>query len=576
MPIALLSTVSIVLISVLIPLLVIVLIVASILLLKRRFFSQANHMRKDYDYYHTLLTSDCKVMITRLGVLGKSSLEYQAMFEDRSKQFDEIMKKRDKEVVAVLDSLNSLLSEKKYKDAKEVLKQCQASLQAFIKAVSSFNEELSNLLREDSDTRELSVVTKEKFRKIKTFYENNKSDLQPLSKSFALIFKNTEDTFSKFEDLNNEAKFKEAKELLPKTVAILDAISAIMDELPQLVTRANQVIPEKLNKLETTYNEMTAQDYVLDYLNIPEELQEMRATLAIVNKKLEVLDIADIKDTLDKMQAHINDLNSKFEEEKTAKIEFKSLQSQFSDSTFELEKKYSLLINELPGYQKTYALDKKYVDQMIALKQDIENIGFLKRELDSYLNNSSKRPYTIITQRIHEMQQEISKVKRTINDYSDYLLSLKNTSQSIFTNIRTYFYKLKEAEFKVRQIGVSSYQSITKPKFDKLYATLAQINNIIITTPVEVSESEALFKDFKDEADMLLLEVNKQQAEAIKAEASIVYANEYRVDYTDSRQLLDTAQAAFSEGDFTRAQSAAVQVVTQFGQADETAPATDK
>ena len=563
---ALMNTVSIVLLSVLLPVFVICCAILFVLFWKRRFFKQAQNMRKDYEYYHTMLTSDCKVMVNRLGVLGKSSLEYLAMYEERNKQYENILNKRDRDMLTSLNSLDSLLSEKDYKNAKTVTKQCSSSLEAYIKAITSFNDELTNLLRDDSDTRESSIVAKEKFRKIKTFYTNHQSELKLLNNSFSLIFNSAEDNFAKFDDLTNEAKFKEAQTLLPQITTILDAILAIMNDLPMFVTRTISVIPEKLDKLNTIYQDMLSQNYILDYLNIPDEINDINHRLNVITERLKLLDVKGIKEELDEMQTHINDLMTKFQEEKQAKTDFENLQNKVSDSSFELEKKYIHLMNELPQYQITYKLDQKYVDQMVTLKNDIEAVGYLKRELDSYLDTSAKQPYTVITQKIHDMQSEMDKIKRTLTDYSDYLESLKTISQDIFTSIRNYYYRLKQAEYLVRTIGVNSYQAILVPRFKDLYERLSQINKLVITTPVDVPTCQSLYQDFKNDADLLLVEINKHASDANKAEQAIVYANAFRVDFQDSRQLLDSAEASFVEADFSRAQSVALQVIKNFGQ----------
>ena len=387
-----------------------------------------------------------------------------------------------------------------------------------------------------------------------------------MNNSFSLIFNSAEDNFAKFDDLTNEAKFKEAQTLLPQITTILDAILAIMNDLPMFVTRTISVIPEKLDKLNTIYQDMLSQNYILDYLNIPDEINDINHRLNVITERLKLLDVKGIKEELDEMQTHINDLMTKFQEEKQAKTDFENLQNKVSDSSFELEKKYIHLMNELPQYQITYKLDQKYVDQMVTLKNDIEAVGYLKRELDSYLDTSAKQPYTVITQKIHDMQSEMDKIKRTLTDYSDYLESLKTISQDIFTSIRNYYYRLKQAEYLVRTIGVNSYQAILVPRFKDLYERLSQINKLVITTPVDVPTCQSLYQDFKNDADLLLVEINKHASDANKAEQAIVYANAFRVDFQDSRQLLDSAEASFVEADFSRAQSVALQVIKNFGQ----------
>jgi septation ring formation regulator len=531
---------------------------------KKRYSRNSANLRNSYNDYHTTLTSDCKVMITRLGALGKYSAYYQNLHDERAQQYSDILNKRDKDMALALDSLDTLIHEKNYKEAKDIQLQCQSELNDFIKAVSTFNDDLTSLLRDDSDTREAALPDKEKYRAITDAYSKHETELKPLEKSFRIIFDNAEKVFAQFNDLANQAQFAEAKALLPKLDKILDALLGIMDQLPVLETLVSKVVPDKLSRLNQSYQEMLKEGYTLDYLDVPGEIQKMREEDDRLAKQLTYLSIEGVKDSLDQIQAHITDILVKFDDEKKAKTVFQSSQTTLSGSSFEIEKVYSRHMNQLPDYQKTYVLDTKYVDQMRALKTDIEAIGFLKRELDSYLDTSAKQPYTVITKKMSDMQSEMAKVNRTMSDYSDYLNSLKSDSQLVYQGLRKYFVELKHAEYAVRTIGVESLTKTLSQRFTGLYQRIASIDQIILTEPVDVTKALSAFGPFKTDSEALIQEVNAKAEEANKAEAAIVYANVYRQDFTDSRPNLETAEKAFNEGDFSRASSSAVAVIKNF------------
>jgi septation ring formation regulator EzrA len=113
-------------------------------------------------------------------------------------------------------------------------------------------------------------------------------------------------------------------------------------------------------------------------------------------------------------------------------------------------------------------------------------------------------------------------------------------------------------------IGVDSFTNSVAPKFADLYKKIASIDGIILKEPVDVNQAVELFNPFKEASIALIEDIDKKADEASNAEAAIVYANAYRVEYTDSRSLLDTAEKAFNEGDFQRASSNALQVLKTF------------
>ena len=162
------------------------------------------------------------------------------------------------------------------------------------------------------------------------------------------------------------------------------------------------------------------------------------------------------------------------------------------------------------------------------------------------------------------MQSEMQKVQRILDDYLFYLDSLKKDSQAIYQGLRDAFLLLKKAERQIREINVPSVTEAYKDRFLSLYAQDAEIDGVILCAPVDVSKAKQLFLPFKDACDAFVRDVEKKYSDCKKAEQSFVYANAFRMEFTDSRPLLVTAEKAFNEGDFDRASDEALRVVRLF------------
>jgi septation ring formation regulator EzrA len=309
---------------------------------------------------------------------------------------------------------------------------------------------------------------------------------------------------------------------------------------------------------------MLDEGFVVAQMAIGQVVEGMKAEVDALQRQLMVLDIRGVKENIDSLQARITDILASFAEERKAKDTYYEKQNTLVDSSFAVEKRYARLINQLPAYQKAFVLDMKYVAQIKTLKADIESIGILKRELDSYLDTSARQPYVVITKKMTDMDNEMSKAIQVMDSYEGYLNSLKEDSSAVFNGLRQTYVDLKNAQCVVAEIDVLAYTNSIKDEFAKDYQIIKEINDIVITKPINVPLALSKFKPFKSSVDGFLAGISNTKMEADKAETSIVYANAYRQDFTDSRALLAQAEQAFQEADFSRASAIALNIVKTF------------
>ena len=215
----------------------------------------------------------------------------------------------------------------------------------------------------------------------------------------------------------------------------------------------------------------------------------------------------------------------------------------------------------LPEYKNIYVIDDKYLDQLTLIQNDIDRMSAIKRDLDTFIHSSTKQPYSILLKKMKDLQIEIKKITSTLNDFHDYLGSLKADSERAYDEIRTYYVKLKEAECKIREINVAALSDYLSLRFKQGYAYLDNLNDIINSQPIDVKKLDAVYNEAVVHIDSVLAEVATEDELSLRAEDSIVYANQYRVDFSEVRVSLNTAESAFQEADFARASSEALTVI---------------
>ena len=523
---------------------------AVMLLHKKSYFAAAANLRESYKELNNQLTSFCKTNLTRLETLGKYSQTLQNTYDERKKQYDEIYQRKDRAILNSLNSIDELLKDKDFRQVREIERDVEADIQAYARTISSFSADLSTLLQEDTDIHSSAVAVKSKLRQIREFYQGHSMELKGLEDSFEIILQDADNAIEKFNELADCTKYDEAKEVLKELDGILTATVSIMDQLPLLQASVTTVLPNKLDELMNTYQEMLENQYVVEYLDVERKVSDMRHELDLLRSKLAFLDISGVKDEIDALQTEITDINAAFEQEKQAKENFLHSQSYLDESTYSIESSYSRHINNIRKLQSVYLLDQKYVDQMYALKSDVESIGFLKRDLDSYLDTSNRKPYTIIMKKLSEMKSEVTKTNRTMSDYQSYLNSLKVTIDQVFSGLQECFVNLSVRRQKVRLLGVETYRVSTKPKFDRFFDTICEIAKMLEVFPLNVPEIDAKFRSFQSDCKYFLSDIDQNLEYAEGAEQGIVYGNFYRIEFNDCDSMLRSAENDYQSGNF--------------------------
>lgn len=531
---------------------------------KHHFSSASNNLRKVYDEVHIQLTSQCEKCFVRLETLGKASEFYQNIYDEKHKTYVESLLIKDKSFDERLKVLDDLVKAKDYRQVREKESEISSELSAFKKTVSNFAADLSTLLQEDSTTIDTAIPVKSKYRTICEFYNNRKDELKGLEFSFETIIETAQNDLAKFSQLTDEAKYDEAKEIVSKLDTLLTATVDIMEQLPLLQASVVTVLPSKIDDIENTYNKMLAEGYVVYHLDIPEKVSAMRSDVETLTEKLRYLDVAGVKEKIDEIQTEITDLNAAFEAEVLAKENFDKSKYLMDDSNYNDARVYSKLMNALPEYQTAYILDQKYVTQMKNLKNDIENIGYLRRELDSYLDTSNRKPYTVIMDKMSNMRTEITKVERTMGDYKSYLDDLKNKTEGIYQGLRTCTVDLLKIRNQIRHVGIDSLLSTYDIRINYFFEQITDIGSRLVVLPLDVT---TIYRDYcalRDNFQTFADDIKSRLDDASKAEQTIVYTNTFRTEYQDCDSQLRQAEKSYYECDFSRAYLEASKANSQY------------
>lgn len=550
--------------SISIPVLIAVCILLGIFLHRKGFSSSLKKYMDMYNSSKNILDTTCTSMITRLSTLGKSNEDYNHLCSMREEQKEMIIKEKGEDVLKTTSQLRQLLKQKKYKGAKVQDKVTKDAINDYVNKIKQLEEDLSNDLKEDEETRNASIDIKKRYRDIKDFYKNHVDELKTIS-TFDVFFDEVDSLFSKFDDLLDKAEYQKALKTLPKAEEKIVVVEKIINDLPTLETLIVTVVPNKIKQIKEEYKILLENGFVLSYLDVDKRVDNISSGLIHLQEKVLAFDLSNVNDTLNDYQNDLTNILLAFESEREAKNYYETNRSRLIKDSFDVEKDYQKTLQRIDINAKTFVLNQNKIDEIRNKRADLDVIFKYHRKFESFDTEKIVEPYTVIVKQMKYLNDEVTSLNNVIKDYYDYIQLLNNSAQDMFNNLAKYYEKLKDAEVIVRHvISLDVYTEQTISNFEQLYKTISLINKLLITKPIDIVKITSIYDSFKLNCEGIISEVENKKQESKEAEDLITQANYYRINYSESRSYLDDAEKYFNEGNFELAKKNAIKVLNTY------------
>ncbi|MCX5774963.1 MAG: hypothetical protein NTV44_01100 [Firmicutes bacterium] len=505
-------------------------LVSHFLLTTRKFRRLTRDLERKYEYLHALLIGQDGQYIKRIEIVSRSNLLYVEIHDNFFKRFKEIRDNGDKQALLAISSLKDMLAAKKKKGFRDVYNKNKAFVLSYEQDVNNLNRDLIKVIKPEEDCRQASLAQKEELRRVKDDYRAHQSEIKLVEGSFERAFDGIEHIFQE----------------------ILELLDNVLIGLPALCVMVQTIVPQKIDKLKVEYESLTKQSFPLHHLIVNGGIEEMKAELNNIINRLQQLDTTGVSGELNAMVDRVDNYLKAFDKEKEARDIFTNEYQGIYDSVNVLQQRFIRLSNNLPAVKKVYVVDDIYSNKVTEIQADVNAVGNVKRTLDTFIHSATKQPYSVLVKKMHELKDSSGKVASSMDEFQNYLKSLKTDSEEAFSLINTYFIRLKTAEKILRDMNVTAYSEKLAPRLDEAYGKLEIIDQALKVLPIDVKTINENVKSLKEEGQKLLEEVDAQYNLSVLAENAIVYSNRDRQHLSDIQKLVLQSEAMFYEGNFEK------------------------
>lgn len=511
---------------------------------------QIKKIERDFHYLDGLLRGQDSQYIHRLEIISRTNLLYVPLFDKYSKRYQDILSIDDEFASNLIAQLNNLVANKQYKGIKNIIDNTVEAVESLRNSVEQLTSDLKQEIKPEEDSRKRILSLKEEYRNVKQNIITQDSSLNFIIPSFNKVFSKLDSLFLEFDTRIDSAEYEDANKLIPTISKVILALKKSIEVIPGLCLQSQQIIPSKIDDLNHYYSRLIKEDYHLDHLYFDRYKEKWSSILEKVRFNLISLDTADVKENCSLILNEIDEMNSLFDKEVSDKEYFNSENKNIYHLVVDLEQMFLKLVALLPNLKQIYVIDENENEKIENLKDEVNRLGGIKRELETLIHSPIPQPYSVLKEKLVDLKNNYDIISVKVEEFKSFIYFLKNSCETSYDLIFAYYFRLKQVENTLRTINVEKCYLTFNPLIENCYDLLNKISVLLNAKPINVKDINSFVEELNEIANSLFDNVDASFNDAQLAESSIIYANRDRFQRNEVHSELCILEENFFKGDF--------------------------
>lgn len=487
--------------------------------------------------------------------------QMEEKYNDWQDRFDEIRDNKLSRIDDMLIDLDIYIDKKDYKNCIYRLAKTEFEIYRVRESADSLLDEIKEITLSEEKYRAIVIKLKTKYRELNKDFQDHRQMYDEMQDAVELQLENIERRFLDFEKVMEKNQYSEVVHIVKALDTMIEHMGIVVQEVPDLLLMAKQVIPNRMKEVEELNDDMVKQGYPLDYLNVSYNLEESQKNIDHILDKIRVLNLEDCMFELKTMLDYYDSLFVDFEKERLSRKVYVEVETDFSKKLEKTNKVVQEVYNQLDDIKNMYDLNDKDVETIHEVNKILIVINDDYKKMLAKVEAKSS-PYSMLQQEVEELTVRLNQME---NDLDQALKSLGNMYDD---EVRARE-QLEEIESFLKQ-SKERMRTYKLPIITNNYfVQLSEANEAIEEVIKELERKPIVIKTLNTRVDTardLVLKLYNTTNEMVKtaqlAEMAIVFGNRYRSVYDDVDHGLSDAEKLFFKGEYKKALDISIKAVS--------------
>ncbi len=478
--------------------------------------------------------------------------------EALSHKYDEWRERLENIKQKQIPYINNMLIEADYSLSKMDYKGAMykiAKLEMELYKVRSNSEvllsEVKRVTDSESENRQLVTNLKSTYRDLYNRFNSTIKDFGPIAKYINLQFENISKRFESFETLMDKNDFLEASSIIGSIKSMLEHMSVLLDEVPNIVLLAYTILPKRIKDLSDIYNKMIEEKYPLDYLNIEYNIEEANKKIQDITDRLKVLNIEDSLLELKVLMEYFDGVFSDLDKEKINKSNYEEANNNFKAKLDSVNNLVASLFNQLNDVKDTYDFASNDIKLLNDIKANLDTLNNDYNLLVTHISNNVFA-YSRLIEEITSLTNRLVAIEDRLDNSLSAIGNMKDDEARAREQLEEIKIILKDSKYKIREYDFPAIPDTYFVESKEARDAIKEIINELNKKPISIVTLNTRVDTARD----LVLKLYSRTKDLIKnarlSEIAIVYGNRYRALDANVEKALYEAEKLYFKGEYIK------------------------
>ena len=329
-------------------------------------------------------------------------------------------------------------------------------------------------------------------------------------------------------------------------------MTIVIDEMPQIVLMAENILPKKIKEVLENYEELKKQGYTLDYLNVEYNVSEANKKINDILERAKMLDMKDSLLELKVLMEYFETVFDDFEKEKVNKKEYSDTIANFQKKLSRMNKLVNEIFKKLESIKKVYNLEEEDINLLQKIRVELKKLNDDYKVLIEHTQNNTFS-FSKINKELENLVARLRLIEESLDQTLDTIGSMKDDE----SRARQQLEEVKKILRRSRKL-LREYELPIIP--DNYFIELQEAQGAIKELIAELNKSPINIDNLNmrvETARDLVIKLHNRSKEMVKsaafAEMTMVYGNRYRSKYEELDKNLAYSEMLFFKGEYKKA-----------------------
>ena len=476
----------------------------------------------------------------------------ETMYKEWNKRLSDI---RDVQIPKITDMIleaDYCLSQRDYKSTLYKIAKLEMEIYKVRTNAEFLLDDIKDITTSEERSRKVITKYKKEYRELYDKFKESENDYADIAETVNLQFGAIAHKFEEYEDILDSNRYNEVDNTVSTIEDMLKHMTIVIDEMPQIVLMAENILPKKIKEVLENYEELKKQGYTLDYLNVEYNVSEANKKINDILERAKMLDMKDSLLELKVLMEYFETVFDDFEKEKVNKKEYSDTIANFQKKLSRMNKLVNEIFKKLESIKKVYNLEEEDINLLQKIREELKKLNDDYKVLIEHTQNNAFS-FSKINKELENLVARLRLIEESLDQTLDTIGSMKDDE----SRARQQLEEVKKILRRSRKL-LREYELPVIP--DNYFVELQEAQGAIKELIAELNKSPINIDNLNmrvETARDLVIKLHNRSKEMVKsaafAEMTMVYGNRYRSKYEELDKNLAYSEMLFFKGEYKKA-----------------------